>query len=160
MTHRAGTCRYCCRLVPYLVLLRVGFAMPAPSLPRRCALTAPFHPYPAHLRNPVHSCWSPNLAGPFTMKRLPKWAGRYIFCGTFRPADLNRPSRTLSGTLLCGVRTFLPAHSGRSWHARELLSEWAERSSGPAAYSLIIRQAICRIVWSHVSDRIILHVSY
>src|ERR1700722_20021872 len=33
---------------------------------------------------------------------------RYIFCGTFRRADLNPPSRTLSGTLLCGVRTFLP----------------------------------------------------
>jgi hypothetical protein len=34
------TCR------PYLVLLRVGFAMP-PLLPgARCALTAPFHPYP------------------------------------------------------------------------------------------------------------------
>src|SRR5205807_6200971 len=33
--------------------------------------------------------------------------GRYVFCGTFRRADLNPPSRTLSGTLLCGVRTFL-----------------------------------------------------
>ena len=37
--------------------------------------------------------------------------GRYIFCGTFRrtvPPILARgPSRTLSGTLLCGVRTFL-----------------------------------------------------
>src|SRR5947209_2567158 len=32
-------------LPPYLVLLRVGFALPAASLPRRCALTAPFHPY-------------------------------------------------------------------------------------------------------------------
>src|SRR5579864_4343029 len=31
---------------PYLVLLRVGFALPAALLPRRCALTAPFHPYP------------------------------------------------------------------------------------------------------------------
>ena len=30
---------------PYLVLLRVGFAMPAALLLRRCALTAPFHPY-------------------------------------------------------------------------------------------------------------------
>ena len=30
---------------PYLVLLRVGFALPAASLRRRCALTAPFHPY-------------------------------------------------------------------------------------------------------------------
>jgi hypothetical protein len=32
-------------LLPYLVLLRVGFAMPAALLPQRCALTAPFHPY-------------------------------------------------------------------------------------------------------------------
>jgi hypothetical protein len=32
---------------------------------------------------------------------------RYIFCGTFRKVRLNSPSRTLSGTLLCGVRTFL-----------------------------------------------------
>ena len=31
--------------LPYLVLLRVGFAMPCALLPRRCALTAPFHPY-------------------------------------------------------------------------------------------------------------------
>jgi len=33
-------------LLPYLVLLRVGFAMPPGLLPARCALTAPFHPYP------------------------------------------------------------------------------------------------------------------
>src|SRR6185295_2684690 len=33
-------------LLPYLVLLRVGFALPAESLRPRCALTAPFHPYP------------------------------------------------------------------------------------------------------------------
>src|SRR5271157_3442025 len=32
-------------LLPYLVLLRVGFALPAELLPPRCALTAPFHPY-------------------------------------------------------------------------------------------------------------------
>jgi hypothetical protein len=32
---------------------------------------------------------------------------RYIFCGTFRKVALKPPSRTLSGTLLCGVRTFL-----------------------------------------------------
>ena len=31
--------------LPYLVLLRVGFAMPRALLPGRCALTAPFHPY-------------------------------------------------------------------------------------------------------------------
>src|SRR5262245_7195002 len=34
---------------PYLVLLRAGFCLP-PVLPRaRCALTAPFHPYPSHI---------------------------------------------------------------------------------------------------------------
>jgi len=32
---------------------------------------------------------------------------RYILCGTFRPSGLNLTSRTLSGTLPCGVRTFL-----------------------------------------------------
>ncbi len=49
-------------LPPYLVLLRVGFALPL-SLPiARCALTAPFHPY---------------LLFPMENRR-------YIFCGTFR----------------------------------------------------------------------------
>ena len=38
------------RLPPYLVLLRVGFTMPPPLPPERCALTAPFHPYPRPLR--------------------------------------------------------------------------------------------------------------
>jgi len=33
------------KLLPYLVLLRMGFTLP-PVLPlARCALTAPFHPY-------------------------------------------------------------------------------------------------------------------
>src|SRR5262249_46353004 len=32
-------------LLPYLVLLRVGFALPPELLRMRCALTAPFHPY-------------------------------------------------------------------------------------------------------------------
>jgi len=42
---------------PYLVLLPMGFTMP-PLLPAaRCALTAPFHPYPE--------------------------TGRFTFCGTF-----------------------------------------------------------------------------
>ena len=33
-------------LPPYLVLLRVGFTLPPALPPERCALTAPFHPYP------------------------------------------------------------------------------------------------------------------
>jgi hypothetical protein len=59
-------------LLPYLVLLRVGFALP-PLLPvARCALTAPFHPY----RHSRGNCW------------------RYIFCGTFR--RLSPPRRYLA----------------------------------------------------------------
>jgi len=34
------------RFPPYLVLLRVGFTLPRPLQTGRCALTAPFHPYP------------------------------------------------------------------------------------------------------------------
>ena len=62
----------------------------------------------------------------FTLTRTLR-SGRYVFCGTFRPTGLNRPSRTLSGTLLCGVRTFLPSCD--------------ERPSGPAANHFIIVQA-------------------
>ena len=52
---------------------------------------------------------------------------RYVLCGTSRQPGLNPASRTLSGTLLCGVRTFLP---------RSLTKQ--ERPSGPAAYAVII----------------------
>jgi hypothetical protein len=58
---------------------------------------------------------------------LPEWARRYVFCGTFRPPVLTPVSRTLSGTLLCGVRTFLSLRAKRK-----------KRPSGPAAYFHII----------------------
>jgi len=50
---------------PYLVLLRVGFTLPSALRSKRCALTAPFHPYP---------------------KDLPcgQSSRRYLFCGTGR----------------------------------------------------------------------------
>ena len=113
-------------LPPYLVLLRVGFALPAALLPRRCALTAPFHPYPGVvvealvILTEAKDLGVPRESSAFSAdepiarlarilnKALTTTPGRYVFCGTFRRADLNPPSRTLSGTLLCGVRTFLP----------------------------------------------------
>ncbi len=52
---------------------------------------------------------------------------RYVLCGTFRKPGLNPDSRTLSGTLLCGVRTFLPRHLTQQ-----------ERPSGPAANRFIV----------------------
>jgi hypothetical protein len=101
--------------LPYLVLLRVGFSLPPPLLAARCALTAPFHPYPAR-------------------------AGRYVFCGTFRQRRLNDAARTLSGTLLCGVRTFLclPAQPDLPARAEQPVSTGGQRPSGPAANSSII----------------------
>jgi hypothetical protein len=60
---------------------------------------------------PLHYCRGgallPHL---FTLTRTSR-LGRYVFCGTFRrtvpPTKARGPSRTLSGTLPCGVRTFL-----------------------------------------------------
>ena len=45
------------RLPPYLVLLRVGFALPVALLRRRCALTAPFHPYLGVAAGAVYFLW-------------------------------------------------------------------------------------------------------
>ena len=42
---------------PYLVLLRVGFTLPSALLPERCALTAPFHPYPGGNGHPGEPAW-------------------------------------------------------------------------------------------------------
>ena len=69
-------------LLPYLVLLRVGFALPAGSLRPRCALTAPFHPYPQR-------------------------GGIFSVALSVRPA-LSESPRPLAGTPPCGDRTFLP----------------------------------------------------
>jgi hypothetical protein len=55
--------------------------------------------------------------GPLARNLKPR---RYILCCTGRPAALKRPSRTLSGTLPCGVRTFLP---------RSMLAHERQRSS-------------------------------
>ena len=52
-------------ILPYLALLHAGFSMPDELLRPRCALTAPFHPYP-------------EAEAP----------GRYLFCCTFRSVRL------------------------------------------------------------------------
>ena len=68
--------------LPYWLLLRVGFAMPAESPRPRCALTAPFHPYLRQLAKAVYFLWH---------------------C----PAD--RSDWPLASTLPCEARTFLPS---------------------------------------------------
>src|SRR6266446_1261705 len=69
-------------LLPYLVLLRVGFALPAGSLRPRCAFTAPFHPYLVR-------------------------GGIFSVALSVKPALSGSP-RPLAGTLPYGDRTFLP----------------------------------------------------
>jgi len=69
LTRRAGTCprpsskEPSRKLPPYLVLLRVGFALPAALLSRRCALTAPFHPYPGVAAVAVCFLWHSPSSG-------------------------------------------------------------------------------------------------
>ncbi len=66
---------------PYLVLLRVGFTSLPMLPPARCALTAPFHPYPRSL------------------------ATRAVFFLLHLPSA--RAAQALPGTLPYGARTFL-----------------------------------------------------
>jgi hypothetical protein len=73
-------------LVPYLVLLRVGFTLPPQLLETRCALTTPFHPYRAQRHGGIFS----------------------VALSVNRP--LRTPPRPLAGTLPCGDRTFLPIY--------------------------------------------------
>ena len=108
---------------PYLVLLRVGFTLPPSLLPERCALTAPFHPY---------QDW-PSRRTPFgpIVRAEARTTRRYVFCGTSRPRDLKPASRTLSGTLPCGVRTFLPR---QPLLAQGLPAATARSSCQPSVY--------------------------
>ena len=91
------------RFPPYLVLLRVGFTLPPPLPSERCALTAPFHPYPALVRA-MGGIFSVALAVLRPLRRNP---GRYpAHCpaefglsspgtkgsGSGRPAHLQPPS--------------------------------------------------------------------
>jgi hypothetical protein len=57
LARRASTRPAEAELPPYLVLLRVGFALPAALLRQRCALTAPFHPYLARPKTHQAVCF-------------------------------------------------------------------------------------------------------
>ena len=70
---------------PYLVLLRAGFSLPSALRRTRCALTAPFHPYP------------------------PPPCGRRRAVCFLCHFPSGHPDRGLPGALPSGVRTFLPA---------------------------------------------------
>jgi len=93
-------------LPPYLVLLRVGFALPVASLRRRCALTAPFHPYLAIALNAEYHC-HPEQALFAPRRILASRAKRRLLCD---------------------------AHAARS--ARFLMARLSTHSDGGAVYFL------------------------
>jgi hypothetical protein len=67
-----------------------------------------------------------------TFSPLPRCEpGRFVFCGTGRPRALTPASRTLSGTLPCGVRTFLP---------RSLLSQTPAATARSSCQLLVYRE--------------------
>jgi hypothetical protein len=93
-------------------------AQPAPgSWPRFPSLfgLAPCGVYPASVIT-AGAVRSYRTFSPLPLRGAALWTSpsgtplrrRYVFCGTSRPRDLKPASRTLSGTLPCGVRTFLP----------------------------------------------------
>src|SRR5260370_38196680 len=75
------------RCRPYSVLLPVWFAMPVPLPEPRCALTAPFHPYPPKPRKGE--------------------GGRFVLCGTVPGVA---PAGRYPAPYVDGARTFLPGH--------------------------------------------------
>jgi len=90
--NRLPALRPACR--PYLVLLRVGFAMPPPLPGARCALTAPFHPcrQAEAGRRSVLCCTFPGVtpAGRYPAPLLP-WSPDFP-----RPLTGPRPSSRLA----------------------------------------------------------------
>ena len=53
---RSASLAFGSRFPPYLVLLRVGFTLPRALRTGRCALAAPFHPYPGADRPSRRTC--------------------------------------------------------------------------------------------------------
>ena len=86
-------------LLPYLVLLRMGFALPRPSPDGRCALTTPFHPYrlvagglfsvALSVRSPCleviqhPALWSPDFPRPVANQAAAAFPFRSIHFGTY-----------------------------------------------------------------------------
>src|SRR5207302_422369 len=127
--------------LPYLVLLRAGFCLP-PVLPRaRCALTAPFHPYPS------------------TRARLSPRArsGRYVFCATVLqvtltgrypahcPAEFGLSSPRLDGSRLRSGRA--PRERKRNPHPSKPAA-CRERRLEPPSRTAAVRPAAKRLLYN------------
>jgi len=83
-------------ILPYLVLLRVGFSLPLRSPATRCALTAPFHPYQRTLR-PAGGTFSVALIRETGFEPAPPAVSRHA--ALWRP-DFASPAPNDSGETL------------------------------------------------------------
>src|SRR5208282_731255 len=91
--------------IAYLALLPVGFTVPSESLPTRCALTAPFHPYPSISLGAV--CFLLHFPSD-SRKGKPSVSALMLSSTVHRRAD--------PGASSIAVRTFLiPAPSVSRW---------------------------------------------
>ena len=90
------------KLSAYLALLPVGFALPLKSPSTRCALTAPFHPYPSTRCRSLR-------AGPSKASDSESKGGLFSVALSVGLAPVSRDcsALTLSSTVPCAVRTFL-----------------------------------------------------
>ena len=83
---------------PYSVLLPAGFAVPALLPAPRCALTAPFHPYP--FDGLILGAFRPRSA----QSAIGQRKRRFAFCGTFPGVA---PAGRYPAPCFRGARTFL-----------------------------------------------------
>src|SRR5258708_20347606 len=83
----------------------MGFALPAALLRPRCALTAPFHPYPGRCPS------TPSAARRTDAAEAPR-GGIFSVALSVKPA-LSEPPRPLAGMLPYGDRTFLSRNRER-----------------------------------------------
>ncbi len=111
----------------YLALHAAGLALPALSPAQRCALTAPFHPYPSTNQRAVYFLWrypAPNR------RQLGGWV--------------------LPTTVFYRVRTFLPSHAG--WAAASPRHTISLHTSEDRGNRLQLTQAMSRNAWAATNN--------
>ena len=122
---------------PYSVLLPVGFTMPAPLPETRCALTAPFHPYPAKQGGSISVALSLGLPPPEVIRHRMSREPGLSSPATFRPLPERPSSRlmTITHGHLCRFRQAPSSQIEECWAAEcHLTTKSSSRSEGsPAA---------------------------
>ncbi len=138
VARRAGTPPAEAEIPPYLVLLRVGFALPAALLRRRCALTAPFHPYPGLAAPAVCFLWhfpsngpAPTGAGalPDVIRHTALRSSDFpLSCDSDRPVRLPTDSLYAMAGKVSGPRSQVPGLRSAAGRTVRLISNQRARA--------------------------------